>query len=154
MIELMTYAEAKKLLGWRDNKTIRTYCAAGKLVRVQIGSSKQDWRITAESVRKLLAERAEYKATRELFGKTEGQMKAMRQAKAQRAAHRVPEVMIDEAEVREQAVNLRTAPEPVVDAHDDLQVPERAPARPDWRERNRWLENGMIGPDPWAPQRR
>jgi hypothetical protein len=107
--DFLNYRTIKKMFGWANNRSIRDAVKAGKLVRVHLGTGKQDFRITAESAvafRNSVLEEAEAAA---FFEKTPGQMKAMRQARKREAVPEI-DVELNEAEITRQADNLKPVP--------------------------------------------
>jgi len=149
--DFLNYKTVRRMFGWNDNRSIRDAVQAGKLVRVHLGTGRQDFRITAESAvafRTAVLEEAEAAA---FFEKTPGQMKAMRQARKREAVPEI-DVELNEAEITRQADNLK--PVPPVSCETFINQQTTPAPRPDWRVRNAWIEGGMIGPDPWAARPR
>ena len=78
MMLSLPYKEVRERFHWKDNKSIRDRIKDGRFESIKVSKSKNGLRITLESVLRYEKELADYKDAREFFGKTEGQMAAMR----------------------------------------------------------------------------
>jgi hypothetical protein len=157
-MNLLRYRTVRETLGWKTNDSIKKAIKAGKLVRVCVGNGSNSYRITADSMQSFLAARRHNDADE----KADLARAAARTAKM-RAAKRLPvpdsaEVLLDPAAIIDSFNAGRHAMRTPVHKPTLDEVIQSTPApqaqRPDWRERNRWIEGGCVGPDPWASRPR
>lgn len=83
---LLRYREVKKITSWKSNGTIRRLVNEGKLERRRVAPHVQGLRITRQSLTAYLASLNDEDEARKVLGKTPGEWKALKEAKAREDA--------------------------------------------------------------------